>query len=433
MNIVMITNTYLPHVGGVARSVDRFTEGYRKRGHRVLVVAPEFEGQDEHEKDVVRVPAVQDFNGSDFSLVVPIPLYLKTALNEFEPDIIHAHHPFLLGVSALRAANARKLPLVFTHHTMYEQYSHYVPVEAPNMSRFVIQMCTDYANRCDAVITPSESIRDILLRRGVETPIQVIPTGVNVDEFHKGNGPSFREAHDIPAKCLLLGHLGRLAPEKNLTFLARAVSAFLQSRKRAYFLVVGTGPSAEEMKKIFSDEGVVDRVRWAGKLTGQTLVDAYHAMDLFVFSSKSETQGMVLVEALAAGTPLVALDAPGAREVVKDRVNGRLVEEESAPEFVRAINWYARKKKADRAKLKEAARRSAESFSTDRCVDKALALYDQVMDAFRHTPQYEESEWMALLRAIEEEWSLWTQRMSAAADLLFEDDEEEAKHGTDSS
>src|SRR3990172_3888517 len=127
MNIVMFTNTYTPHVGGVARSVEAFSGAYRRRGHRVLVVAPEFADQPQHEEDVVRIPAIQNFNGSDFSVVLPVPGSLDDVLDAFKPDIVHAHHPFLLGNTAVRVARFRELPLVFTHHTLYEQYTHYVP------------------------------------------------------------------------------------------------------------------------------------------------------------------------------------------------------------------------------------------------------------------------------------------------------------------
>jgi len=127
MNILMMTNTFTPHVGGVARSVQSFANGYRKRGHRVLVVAPEYENMPGKETDVIRVPAIQHFNRSDFSMVLPIPGFLTAAIEKFSPDIVHAQHPFLIGGTAIRVAHTHELPLVFTHHTMYEQYTHYVP------------------------------------------------------------------------------------------------------------------------------------------------------------------------------------------------------------------------------------------------------------------------------------------------------------------
>ena len=192
MKTLMLTNTYLPHVGGVARSVVAFATELRRRGHRVLIVAPEFENCPADEIDVVRVPAVQNFNGSDFSVRIPIPGFLTSTVTQFEPDIVHSHHPFLMGDTALRIAAARDLPLVFTHHTMYEQYTHYVPVKSPLLSRFVIDLTTGYANLCNAVIAPSESVAEILRSRGVTAPIDVIPTGVDIARFEAGDGQSVR-------------------------------------------------------------------------------------------------------------------------------------------------------------------------------------------------------------------------------------------------
>lgn len=134
MRIVMITNTYTPHVGGVARSVEAFTTAYRERGHEVLVVCPEFENAPEEGSGVVRVPAIQRFNGSDFSVVLMAPRWLRRKVEAFRPDLVHSHHPFLLGATAVRLARMLDVPLVFTHHTMYEHYTHYVPGDSPACS-----------------------------------------------------------------------------------------------------------------------------------------------------------------------------------------------------------------------------------------------------------------------------------------------------------
>ncbi|UCC56818.1 MAG: glycosyltransferase, partial [Gammaproteobacteria bacterium] len=341
MNIVMLTNTFTPHVGGVARSVEAFTDEYRRRGHRVLVVAPEFPDMPQNEIDVVRIPAIQNFNGSDFSVVLPVSGLLTEVLDGFDPDIIHAHHPYLLGVTALRVARYRNLPLVFTHHTLYEEYTHYVPGNAPTLRRFIIEAAIRYANLSDQVFAPSESIMALLRERGVEAPITVVPTGVQLKHFAQGNGERFRLAMGIPEEAFVVGHLGRLAPEKNLEFLAEAAAAFLKKTSDAHFLVIGTGPSENTIRDIFTRDGLDARLHIASILERRQLADALHAMDLFAFASKSETQGMVLTEAMAAGLPVVALDAHGVREVVRDRKNGLLLHEESIDTFVAAMQWVA--------------------------------------------------------------------------------------------
>ena len=239
MNILMVTNTFTPQVGGVARSVQGFSSEFRRRGHRVLVVAPAYEETPADEMDVVRIPALPHFSGSDFSLPMPVPGRVAAAVRAFGPHIVHSHHPYLLGDTALRVAARHGIPVVFTHHTLYENYVHYVPVDSPRLRRFVLDLATGYCNLCSAVIAPSESVAGLLAERGVQVPVEVIPTGVDLPHFAIGDGSAFRAREGIPQESFLLGHLGRLAQEKNLRFLATAVALFLRRHPEARFLLVG--------------------------------------------------------------------------------------------------------------------------------------------------------------------------------------------------
>src|SRR3954464_9908557 len=215
MKICMMTNTYLPHVGGVARSVSTFAEEYRRQGHEVLVGAPTFPGRKPERAQAIveRVAAVQNFNGSDFSVRLPLAAGLSVRLDTFAADIIHAHHPFLLGDTALRMATTRSVPVVVTHTTRYEDYVHYVPFASPALRRAAIQLSTEYANMCDGVIAPSASIARLIKRRGVSVPIRVVPTGIETAAFAGGDGAAARKKFKLPAGAFVIGHCGRLAPE----------------------------------------------------------------------------------------------------------------------------------------------------------------------------------------------------------------------------
>ena len=406
MNILMMTNTFTPHVGGVARSIEAFTAEYRKRGHQVLVVAPEFENIPENEVDVIRIPAIQNFNGSDFSVVLSTPGYLTEAIKKFDPDIVHSHHPYLIGGTALRLAIPHNLPLVFTHHTMYEQYTHYVPGDSEALKRFVIQLSTSYANLCNQVFAPSESVVSVLRRRGVVARIDVVPTGVHLEKFAQGSGAGFRAAMDIPENAFVVGYVGRLAPEKNLEFMAKAVTGFFKSENRAHFLVIGRGPSENRIREIFSLEGMADRLHTPGVLKHPLLASGYRAMDVFAFASKSETQGMVLTEAMAAGVPVVALDAPGAREVVVDHRNGRLLHSETIEEFSSALQWVAALSTERMQQLKQAAENRAKEFSMERSADKALTLYKNLLDKEFFDRHKEYNAWTTILHKIKTEWDV---------------------------
>jgi glycosyltransferase involved in cell wall biosynthesis len=428
MKICMFTNTYLPHVGGVARSVASFTSDLRAMGHQVLVIAPTFSGTDvkTSEQGVLRVPAIQNFNGSDFSVRLPLPFTISEEIDAFDPDLIHSHHPFLLGDTALRAARQRKLPLIFTHHTLYEQYTHYVPFDSNTMKRFVIHLSTQYANLCTAVVAPSQSVAQLLRGRGVTRPIVEIPTGVDVGFFSKGSGDRFRKSLNIPDNAFLLGHLGRLAPEKNLRYLAEAAANFVQNQQAARFLVVGDGPSRQDILAIFSRQGLEDRLILAGKMTGRDLADAYAAMDLFAFASKSETQGMVLVEAMAASTPVVALDAPGAREVVRDGENGRLLGENAPPqEFAEALSQPCQDPRLLEA-WSGSARRQAERFSRERCAETLQRTFQSFTSrAAEQWPPAASQEALISLetaqRALKTEWDLISEKTSAVVSAFKEE------------
>lgn len=416
-----MTNTFTPHVGGVARSVTAFTNAYRARGHRVMVVAPEFENMPAMEADVVRVPALQHFNGSDFSVILPTPGFLTDAVDDFDPDIFHAHHPFLLGGTALRMARYRQLPLVFTHHTMYEEYTHYVPGDSPEFKRFVVSLSTHFANLCDLVFAPSESVAHVLYQRGVETHVEILPTGVDVAHFATGSGAGLRDVMKIPSEAFVVGHLGRLAPEKNLYFLARAVCHFLALNPAAHFLIVGQGSSEPELAETFDNAGVSDRVHMAGILTRDALVGAYHAMDVFAFASKSETQGMVLTEAMASGVPVVALDANGVREVVRDGRNGRLLTDETPESFSAALQQFADLAPDARAAFVRAAHKTAERFSMDRCADHALNCYERAADRELMKHQWDLEPWSRTMELIEAEWAHLTGIAAAAEEALRAD------------
>lgn len=377
MHILMVTNTYAPHVGGVARSVERFSREYIKAGHQVTVIAPGKGADSDDDWDgprVVRIPAISDSTG--FSLPVlsksrESDLSLAIALHA--PDIIHSHHPFLLGDFARRLSDRLKTPLVFTHHTMYEQYSYVLraSVNSQLTPGFLKALATEYANQTDLTIAPSASTRSIIEGRGVRARVVVVPTGVDTAKFSRGEGALFRQRLGIPLDAPVIGHVGRLAPEKNLGFLYKAVARALRRRPEAHFLLVGDGPAKREAPLEFQG-------RWhtTGSLQGQDLVDAYHALDVFAFSSKSETQGMVLVEAMATGAPVVALDAPGARDVL-ETYNGRLVRTQPATPNAFAGELLKVLQRVKR--LRPGALKTAQRYSQEACARRALRAYEQAV------------------------------------------------------
>jgi 1,2-diacylglycerol 3-alpha-glucosyltransferase len=398
MRICIFTNTFLPHVGGVARSVRTFLEDFRRAGHRVLVIAPEYEegpAPVDIERSVERVPAWQKFNGSEFCVSLPLGAALVRRVARFQPEIIHAQHPFLLGDSALRLAARHGVPVVFTHHTLYEQYTHYMPLDSSALQAFVIELATRFANCCQGVIAPSGSVERLLVERGVTALIQTVPTGIDTRLFARASRTAWRNRLSVPDDAVVLGHVGRLAVEKNLPFLGTALARALQREPRAQALIVGDGPARGDLEKMLTDAGVADRAHFPGKLTGRRLRDAYAAMDVFVFSSKSETQGMVLVEAMATGCPVVALDASGVRDVVRDGVNGRLLPPAAKPETVARALVDAVRDDAMRARWRREARRTARAYDRRTTAAQAMKFYRTVLAACPRRASADLEDWEA--------------------------------------
>lgn len=419
MNVAMFTNLYLPRVGGVSLSVERFARRLRERDHRVLVVCPSFPNQPDREPWVARVPAIQQFNGSDFSVPLPLSFDLSEALDAFEPDLIHAHHPFLLGDAALRAAAHRALPLVYTHHTMYEFVTHYVPGDSRAMKEYLVRLVARYADLCERVIAPSESIREVLMGRGVEVPVDVAPTGVEVAAFEHGDPAASRRKLGIPPDAFVMGYVGRMTPEKSIGLLARAAMEAMKRLPEARLLLIGSGSEQRSVRRLFEDAGQAHRAVIAGTLSGQELVDAYHAMDVFLFASKTETQGMVLAEAMAAGRPVVALDAPGAREIVRDGVNGRLVKEESAEALAQGALWTANRDADGLSALRREARRTASDYDESACAQRLLAIYRATLREAKRFRDPEFKEWKGLLAAVRMEWEIWSNRIASATEAVL--------------
>ena len=405
----MFTNTYCPIVGGVSESVQRLKRCLQRQGHSVLIVAPKLDGQPRFERDVVRVVAMQRFNGSDFSLPVPVPGQLYEAIEAFQPDLVHAHHPFLLGDTAARVAQTYGLPLIFTHHTLYEHYTHYVPGDSPRMQRFAIALASEYTRLCDAVIAPSESIAELLAQRGVRAEkVRVIPSCVDTRTFAQGDGGRWRQRFGIPDDAMVVGHVGRLAMEKNLDFLAAALARFLARHPKARALIVGEGEARMAMHEHAAREGVADRFHYTGKLHDQALIDAYHAMDAFAFASHSETQGMVIAEAMAAGLPVVAINASGVREVLRDGVNGIMLPGDDIDAFANALETLQSSPR--REALRQGALESAHAFDERRCAERCLTVYRQVLEAETSAAERDDGAWEKVRGRLEAEWRLLRHR-----------------------
>jgi 1,2-diacylglycerol 3-alpha-glucosyltransferase len=242
---------------------------------------------------------------------------------------------------------------------------------------------------------------------------------VDLDTFHPGDPSAARARFGLPRDAVVVGHLGRLAPEKNLEFLARAVARAMRRDPRMRFLVAGAGPSLPAVRRELAAPALRRRLHAPGPLSGPALVAAYQAMDVFAFASHSETQGMVLAEAMACGVPVVAVDADGVREVVLDGVNGRSIARDDTASFADALCEIAALSPHDVARLSAGALATAARMSITRCADEALALYATLVGRGAARRAGPDSLWAASMRRIRREVQILSNMAGAASDALL--------------
>lgn len=323
MKIGIFTDSFRPYKSGVVRSIESFSNQLTSMGHEVYVFGPDYPNC-EREERVFRFISIPAPTQPDFSLAIPFSPYLGKTIKDLGIEIIHLQSPFLLGRMGLRYARRYNIPLVFTYHTMYDQYVHYLPF-AKNLSKVLMQKwSTDFCNHCDLVITPTEIVREHIKNTGVKVPVINLSTGIDIAEFENTDSTWLRQKFGFKDNETILLHIGRLGKEKNVPFLLKAYKEILKHRPEGRLVIVGGGPDLKNLQSIAEDLGISEFVTFTGIVPREQLINAYAGADIFIFASLTETQGLVLCEAKAAGLPVVAVKALGASEMIRDGEDGYL-------------------------------------------------------------------------------------------------------------
>lgn len=359
--IGLFTECYRPIQNGIVASVDSLAQALCARGHDVVIVTPRMPGFDDDARNIVRLPS--------------LPLPTRTAYRFTVPyfpgpdafSLVHAHSPFMTGALAAWHAHRRHVPLVFTYHTQLEAYAHYVPFEAHATRAATALLTRTYANAADAVIVPTRSMERHLRTLGVEGTIAVIPSGIDVAAFARG-----RRSAELRARLGVAPHermvlaVGRLEREKNFELVLEAFAR--AGVPAAHLVLVGDGTHREALERFARQAGIAANTTFAREFAREDLPDAYASADAFLFTSRSETQGLVLVEALAAGVPVVALDTPQTRDVLGDA--GTLVEGNASACGVALRAIFERRPGTDGV-----AQARAWTYDAERCGDRIIELY----------------------------------------------------------
>nr|WP_290700324.1 glycosyltransferase [Halomonas sp. UBA3074] len=328
LRVAMVSNNYFPFVSGVSVSVDRLRNGLHDLGHSIQLLVPRYREPWQDDQAIKRIPTLMAFGEKrEFRLTNPFSVRFRRCLRAFKPDLIHVHHPFWLGSMGLLMGRRLKVPVVYTYHTRLEHYAHFVPLPGALFRNLISHyLIKHFSNRCQGVIVPTYSAEEYLRMIGVKTPSLVQPTGIDVERFAHVEAEALetlRERLAIdPARKILIS-VSRISKEKNIGFMLEAL-AELQNQEHEDFhlLLIGDGPDREAIQHQIDTLKLTARVTLVGAVPPDQMALYYHLGDIFVFASTSETQGMVILEAMSAGLPVVAVRSSGIDDVVRQGVNG---------------------------------------------------------------------------------------------------------------
>ena len=374
MNIAFFTDTYLPQINGVVTSIEIFREALERKGHNVYIYAPYIGGK----KKIIDPPNVFRFKSAKF-LFQPeyrISLPFSRSLAQFQMqdiDIIHAHTPFTMGLLGLYLAKKYDIPLVHTYHTLFSEYVHYLPVPTDYGKSFAVWASKSYCNNNQAVIVPALRIKEELENYGVTTPIVVIPTGIMLTSYFRIDTAPIAEKYQLDPSCDYLVTIARLGKEKNIPFLLRSFQKVAEQKPNARFILIGDGPERKNLEKEAKKLGILEKLVFTGYVDRSVIFPLLKASKIFVFASKTETQGLVILEALSMKVPAVAVDAMGVSSVLEDGQGGFLSPEDETV-FAGHVLSMLNDEKLYQAKRREAFQK-AFSLSANKMARKLVNTY----------------------------------------------------------
>jgi len=328
MRIGMMTDIYKPHVSGITNYISLNKEYLEKAGHEVFIFTFGDLDYVDNEERVVRSPGLP-LTDTGYFLSFRYSRKAKALLQTM--DLVHVQHPFLSGRLALNYCRPLRIPIVFTNHTRYDLYAQaYLPLLPEELSDTFLQTyMPPFCQAVDLVISPSAGMGDVLKRLGVDSPIEVIPNGVDL-QLYRDKCDNCRPESGFGEQDILAIYAGRLGPEKNLDFLIRAFAGTAEAIENIQLLIVGGGPEAQTLKELAAQYAARDRIYFTGMLPYDELPRYLSMADLFVTASVTEVHPLSVVEAMAAGLPVLGIRSVGVGDTVEDGVTGFLASPDQA-------------------------------------------------------------------------------------------------------
>ncbi|WP_019583398.1 MULTISPECIES: glycosyltransferase [unclassified Thioalkalivibrio] len=383
----MLSDVYFPRINGVSTSLASFRAQLRQLGHRVTLVVPAYPGLGAHpgpdpqDPDLIRIP-------SRYLVVDPEdrilkPRLIRRSLREAgieRADVVHVHTPFVAHYAGLKLARDWQVPVIETYHTFFEEYlQHYLPwLPAKWLRGLARRISRAQCNAVDRVIAPSTALHQALLEYGIKTPIVRLPTGIDPQAWTGGDGHLFRAERGIAPGREMLVHVSRIAFEKNIGFLLQMLQHLRERRPGVLLLIAGEGPARAALQRQAAQMGLEDNLHWCGYLDRETsLVDCYRAGHAFVFASATETQGLVLLEAMACGLPVVSTARLGTLDILTDASGAEVAPEEPAV-FAERVARVLDDPERQRA-MRAAHAAWAREWSERRMAEQLLTVYQDLL------------------------------------------------------
>lgn len=385
MRIGIFTDTYSPDINGVVTSIRLLEDELKKHGHEVYIITSSSNRTISRKGNIILIPGVAFKKFYGFSVSNFYSFLGARYLNKLNLDVIHAHTEYGIGIFARIYANKRKIPLIYTYHTMLEDYSNYITKFTKGhfedgIKKAIVGVSKLYADTCDALIVPSNKTKDAMIRYGVTANINVIPTGINLDKFDKDNyDEKFIEnlrARFVDKDDFLALYIGRIAPEKNLQEIFDAfIDLKKQGIKKIKMVIVGFGPSLNEYRKFIEDNNIDDLVQMVGRVSYDEVPKYYRMADVFISTSTSETQGLTFIEAMASDLPVICHYDDNLADIINDGVNGYFIYNHL--ELAEKIKEVAGMDEKQYQSLVDQARKVAQ-------LNSSSSFYDNIMGVYAH-------------------------------------------------
>lgn len=378
LHIAHFTNTYLPVMSGVVRSISTFRQAQVALGHNVFIFAQDSSKYTDTEPFVFRYPA---FNVPvrNYPLTIPVSPLIDWVLPILKPDVIHAHHPAPMGSAASDKAEKLNIPLVFTHHTRYQEYTQHMGLPEDLVNDVLTYLLADYMKKCQHIIAPSSSIKQMISDTyGIHDRVTVIPTGIDLEPYQTADGTAVRQQLGWQDDEKILVSVGRLVDEKNFTTLVRAAAIAMETHDNVRLALIGDGQQRKHLEKLAQELGIGERVQFLGRVEYDKMPATLSAADIFCFASVTETQGLVTMEAMAAGLPVAAVAATGTSDIVVHGENGLLTDNNPEALAQALDKMLADPDLCDR--LTEAASETAVSFDMITTAQRLDKVYEQAIE-----------------------------------------------------